>query len=114
MGQHRLGFPRVLYDTLLHLGYNEDVLVYHACMSMAHSMEHCKLSMTIPLNSIEPWMATIISVELDNTVDQTAQVALTSLCGSRLANNAMMSIMLFPVHYRGDPVWQCHTPVLEN
>jgi hypothetical protein len=38
MGQHRPGFPRVLYDSLLHLGYNGDILVYRACMSTAHSM----------------------------------------------------------------------------
>jgi hypothetical protein len=106
MGQHRLGFPRVLYDTLLHLGYNEDVLVYHACMSMAHSMEHCKLIVTIPLNSTEPWMATIISVELDDTVDQTAPVSLASLCGSGLANTTTMPIAHFLIHYQGDPVWQ--------
>jgi hypothetical protein len=28
MGQHHPGFPLVLYDALLHLGYNGDVLVY--------------------------------------------------------------------------------------
>jgi hypothetical protein len=30
----------------------------------------------IPLNPMEPWMATVIGVELDETVEQTAQVAL--------------------------------------
>jgi hypothetical protein len=29
MGQHRSGFPRVLYDALLHLDYNGDVPIYH-------------------------------------------------------------------------------------
>jgi hypothetical protein len=54
MGQHRPGFSRVLYDALLHLGYNGDVLVYCARMSMAHSMEQCEVSMTIPLSLTEP------------------------------------------------------------
>jgi hypothetical protein len=53
-GKHRLGFPRMLYDALLHLGYNGDVPVYHARMSMAHSMEQCEVSVTIPLNPTEP------------------------------------------------------------
>ena len=105
-GQHRPGFPRVLYGALLHLGYNGDVPVYRARMSMVHGMEQCEVSVTIPLNPTEPWMATVIGVKLDDTVEQTAQVALTSLCGSRLADTAAMSIALFPVRYQGDPVWQ--------
>jgi hypothetical protein len=39
MGQHRPGFPRVLYDALVHLGYNKDVPVYYAHMPVAYSME---------------------------------------------------------------------------
>jgi hypothetical protein len=42
MGQHHPGFLLVLYDTLLHLGDNGDVLIYHARMSMARSMEQCR------------------------------------------------------------------------
>jgi hypothetical protein len=64
--------------------------------------------MTIPLNSAEPWMATIIGVELDDTIEQTAQVALTSLCGSRLTDTASMPIMLFLTRYQGDPMWRQH------
>jgi hypothetical protein len=29
MGQHCLGFPRVLYNALIHLGYDGDAPVYH-------------------------------------------------------------------------------------
>jgi hypothetical protein len=68
-GQHSPGFPQVLYDTLLHLRYNGDVPVYRAHMSMAHSMEQCEVSVTIPLNSIEPWMSSVIGVELDDTIE---------------------------------------------
>jgi hypothetical protein len=67
--QHHVGFPHMLYDTLLHLRYNGDVPVYRTRMSMAHSMKQCEVSMTIPLNPVEPWMATVIGVELDDTVD---------------------------------------------
>jgi hypothetical protein len=63
------GFPRMLYDTLLHLGYNGDVLFYRARMSMARSMEQCEVSVTIPLNPMKPSMATVIGIELDDTVD---------------------------------------------
>jgi hypothetical protein len=77
-GQHRPGFPRMLYDTLLHLGYNGDMSVFRAHLSMLHSLEQSEVSMTIPINSEDPWMTTIISIELDDTVDHTAQVALAS------------------------------------
>jgi hypothetical protein len=62
--------------------------------------------MTIPLSPEEPWMATVIGVELDDTVDQMAQVALASLCWSRLADSAVLPIVLFLIRYQGDPMWQ--------
>jgi hypothetical protein len=106
-GQHRSGFLRVLYDAL-HLSYNRGVPVYRAHMSMAHSMEQCEVSTTIPLSPEEPWMATVIGIEFDDTANQTAQVAITSLCESRLADTAAMLIALFPIRYQGNPVWQQH------
>jgi hypothetical protein len=96
----------VIYDALLHLGYNRDVLVYRARMSMAYGLDQCDVNVTIPLNPMKPWMVTIIGVELDDTIKQTAQVALTSLCGSHVANTAAMPIVLFPTCYQGDPMWQ--------
>jgi hypothetical protein len=38
-GQHRPGFLHVLYDALLHLDYNGDVLVYRTRMSMAPGLD---------------------------------------------------------------------------
>jgi hypothetical protein len=96
----------VLYDALLYLGYNGDVPVYHARMSMAHGLDQCEVSMTIPLNPAEPRMATVIGVKLDDTIEQTAQVALTSLSGTHLADTATMPIVLFPTRYQGDLRWQ--------
>jgi hypothetical protein len=75
-------------------------------MSMANRLDEYAVSVTIPLNPMEPWMATIIGIKLDNTVDQMAQVALTSLCGSRLSDTAMTPIALYPIHCRGDHMWQ--------
>jgi hypothetical protein len=87
----------VLYDTLCQLGYNRDAPVYRGRMSMTHGQDKCEVNVIIPLNPMEPWMATVIRVELDETVDQTAQVALTSLCESRLADTAAMLITFFPI-----------------
>jgi hypothetical protein len=114
MGQHRPGFPRVLYDTLHHLGYNGDAPVYRGRMSMAHGQDKCEVNVVMPLNLTEPWMATIIGVELDETVEQTAQVALTSLCESRLADTAVMPITLFLIHNQENPVWKQRLEAVSN
>jgi hypothetical protein len=53
-------------------------------------------------------------VKLDEIVEQTAQVALTSLCESRLADTAAMPIVLFPIHNQEDPVWKQHLEVVSN
>jgi hypothetical protein len=88
-------FLGVLYDALLHLGYNGDVPIYRCHTFIAHGLDRCKVSVMIPLNPVEPWMGTVISSELDSTVEQTAHVTLTSLCESHLAATADMSIALF-------------------
>jgi hypothetical protein len=113
-GQHRPGFPRVLYDALHQLGYNGDTPVYHGRMSMAHGQDKCEVNAGIPLNPTEPWMATIIGVELDETIVQTAQVALTSLCESRLTDTTVMPIALFPIRNQEDPVWKQRLEAVSN
>jgi hypothetical protein len=57
---------------------------------------------------------TVIRVKLDETVEQTAQVALTSLCESRLADTAVMPIALFPIHNQEDHVWKQRLEVVSN
>jgi hypothetical protein len=114
MGQHRLCFPRVLYDTLRQLGYDRDALVYRGRMSMAHGQDKCKVNVVIPLNPMESWMTTVIGVELDETVEQTAQVALTSLCETRLADTAAMPIVLFTIRNQDDPMWKQRLETVSN
>jgi hypothetical protein len=96
----------VLYNALLHLSYNKDVLVCIYPISMAHGMDRCEVRVMIPLNPMEPWMGTVIGTELDDTVEQAAQVALTSQCETRLATTTEMPIVLFLIHNQRDPVWQ--------
>jgi hypothetical protein len=106
MGQHRPGFPRVLYDALLHLGYNGDVPVYRSRMSMAHGMDRCEISVAIPLNPTEPCTGTITGTKLDDTIEQAAQVTLTSLCENRLTATTEMPIALFLFRNQRYPMWQ--------
>jgi hypothetical protein len=114
MGQHRPGFPWVLYDVLRQLGYNGDVPVYHGRMSLAHGQDKCEVNVVIPLKPTEPWMATVIRVKLDETIEQTAQVALTSLCESHRADTAAMPIALFLIRNQEDPVWKQHLEAVSD
>jgi hypothetical protein len=68
----------------------------------------------IPLNPMEPWMATVIGVELNKTIEQTAQVALTSLCETRLADTSAMPITLFPIRNQEDPMWKQRLVAVSN
>jgi hypothetical protein len=77
-GKHCPGFPRVLYNTL-YLGYNGDVPIYRCCLSMANGLDICETSVIIPLNPTEPWMGTVVGSDPSNTVEQTTDVALTSV-----------------------------------
>jgi hypothetical protein len=46
---HCLGFPRVMYDALIYLGYDGDTPVYHCRLSRVHDLDRCEVSVTIPL-----------------------------------------------------------------
>jgi hypothetical protein len=54
MGLHCLGFPRVLYDTLIHLGYDGGTSVYHCRLSRVPDLDRCEVSMAIPLDPTHP------------------------------------------------------------
>jgi hypothetical protein len=81
---------------------------------MAHDQDWCEVNVVIPLNLMEPWMTIVIGVELDETVKQMAQVALTSLCENRLADTAAMTITLFPIHNQEDHVWKQRLEAMSN
>jgi hypothetical protein len=63
---------------------------------------------------MEPWMTTVIRVKLDETVEQTAQVALTTLCESRLADTVAMPITLFLIRNQEDPMWKQRLEAMSN
>jgi hypothetical protein len=106
MGQHHPRLRRMLYDTLLYLSHNGDAPVYRGRMSKAHGQDRCEVSVALPLSPTEPWGTTVIGIELDETIEQAAHVALTTLCYSRLDDTAAMPIALFPIHEQEEPMWR--------
>jgi hypothetical protein len=95
-GQHCPGFPRVLYDALVCLGYDRDTPIYCCRLSTAHGMNQCEDSMTIPFDPTEPWSGSIIGSEPDTDVELMAHIALTTLCKDRLIATAALPISLLP------------------
>jgi hypothetical protein len=108
MGQHCPGFPRVLCDALIRLGYDGDAPVYRCRLSTAHSMDQCEVSVMIPFDPTESWSGSIIDSEPDTGVELMAHIALTFLCEDRLAATTALPITLLPIQNQENPVWkQC-------
>jgi cell division protein FtsB len=59
----------VLYDPLIHLGYDGDIAIYRCRLSMVDSLNISETSVMIPLNPAEPWTGTVVSNEPDTTVE---------------------------------------------
>jgi hypothetical protein len=105
-GQHCPEFLRVLYDTLIHHGYNGDAPVYSCRLSMTHGMDQCKVSMMIPFNPTETWSGSVIGSEPNAGIEMMAHIFLTSLCEDRLADTVALPIALLPLWKQENPVWQ--------
>jgi hypothetical protein len=105
--QHCLGFPRVLYDALIRLGYDGDAPVYRCRLSAAHGMYQCMVGVMIPIDPMDQCKA-------DTGVELMAHIALTSLCEDRLAATAALPIALLPIWNQENPVWKQRLEAVSN
>jgi hypothetical protein len=113
-GQHCPGFPRVLYDALIRLGYDGDAPVYRCQLSTAHGIDQCEVNVTIPFDPTEPWLGSIIDSETDTGVELMAHIALTSLCEDRFTTTAALPIVLLPIRDQENPIWQQRLEAVSN
>jgi hypothetical protein len=104
-GLHCLGFPRVLYDTLIRLGYNGDTSVYHCRLSRVHDLDRCEVSVMIPLDPVHPWSRYVVDSEPDTGIEMMAHISLTSLCEDRLVAAAALPMALLLIQNQENPVW---------
>jgi hypothetical protein len=93
-GQLCPGFLRVLYNVLIHLGYDGDAPVYRCRLSMAHGKDQCEVSVMIPFDPTEPWLGSVIGSELDTGVELMAHIALASLGEDHLTATVALPIAL--------------------
>jgi hypothetical protein len=105
-GQHCPGIPRLLYDTLIHLGYDRDAPVYRCRISRVHELDMCEVSVTIPFDPARPWSGSVIDSEPNTGIEMMAHAALTSLCEDHLTTTATLPIALLPIRDQENPVWQ--------
>jgi hypothetical protein len=103
---HCSSFLRVLYYTLLRLGYDGDAPVYRCRLSRAQGLDRCEVSVMIPFDSMKPWSRFIIGSEPDTSVEMMAHIALTSLCEDRLTATAGLPIAPLPIQNQENPIWQ--------
>jgi hypothetical protein len=98
----------VLHDALIHLGYDGDAPIYYCRLSMAHGLDWCEVSVTIPFDPTEPWSGYIINSEPDIDIEMMAHIALTSLCEDLITATTTLPIALLPIQNQENPVWQQH------
>jgi hypothetical protein len=73
---------------------------------MAHGLDKCEVSVTVPFDPTEPWSGSIIGRKLDTSIEMMAHIALTSLCEDRLATTTALPIALQPIQNQENPIWQ--------
>jgi hypothetical protein len=113
-GQYCPGFPRVLYDALIHLGYDGDAPVYCCRLSTAHGMDQCEVSVMIPFDPMESWSGSVIGSEPDTSIELMAHKTLTSLSEDRLAATTALPIALLPIWNQENPIWQQRLEAVSN
>jgi hypothetical protein len=93
----------VLYDTLIHLGYDGDAPVYHCRLFMAYGLDRCEVSVMIPSDPTQLWSGSVIDSEPDTGDRRMVHIALTSLCEDHLAATAALPIVLLPIQNQENP-----------
>jgi hypothetical protein len=107
-------FLRVLYDALIHLGYDGNAPVYHCRLSRVHDLDRCVVSVTIPFDPAKPWLGSVIGSEPDTDVEMMSHIALTSRCKDRLTVTAALPIALLSIRDQENPVWQQHLTAVSD
>jgi hypothetical protein len=100
-----LGFLRLLYNALIHLGYDGDAPVYRCRLSRVHDLDRCEVSVTIPFDPARSWSGSVIDSEPNTSIEMMAHIALTSLCEDHLTATVALPIALLPIWDQENTVW---------
>jgi hypothetical protein len=73
---------------------------------MAHGVEVCKASVTIPIDPSETWSRSVIASEPNTAVEIMAQAALTYLSEGILTATAALPTTFLPIWDQENHVWR--------
>jgi hypothetical protein len=73
---------------------------------MAHNVELCDYSVTIPIDPLEPWSGSVIASEPNTAIETMAHTALTYLSESRLTGTAALPNALHLIWHQENPIWR--------
>jgi hypothetical protein len=107
-GQHRPGFPRMLLDTLIHVGYDGLIPEYRCRPFQKHDLACCEVQVEISVVPETPWTGMVVWGDMDEAVERMTDLALTALGEQRLPATAALTIALYPIRDQDEPEWQQH------
>jgi hypothetical protein len=100
-GLHRHGFPLLLWDALVQIGYGDRAPEYYGQLYEEHGLQRCEVYVDIPSHPVfpdgSPWSTWAIGDNMDDAMEKAAHMTLISLCSQNLAANAGMLISLYPI-----------------
>jgi hypothetical protein len=102
-GYHHPGFPRLLLDTLVRIGYDGPIPDYCCRPYQKHGLRCCEVQVEIPVNPEAPFTGTVIGGDLDKVVERMAHLALTTMCEQRLPEMVGLAILLYLIRDQAKP-----------
>jgi hypothetical protein len=109
-GLHHHGFPLLLWDALMQIGYGDGAPEYYGRLFEEHRLQHCEVYVDIPSHPRfpdgSPWSTWAIGANMDDAMEKAAHIALTVLCSQNLATTVGTPISLYPIQDHSDLEWK--------
>jgi hypothetical protein len=98
---HHHGFPLLLRNALVQIGYEDIAPEYYGRLYEEHGLHHCEVYVDILSHPVfpdgSPWSTWAIGADMDDAMEKAAHMALTALCSQNLAATVGTPISLYPI-----------------
>jgi hypothetical protein len=117
-GLHRYGFPLLLFDALVQIGYGDKAPEYYGRLYEEHVLQHCEVYVDILSHPVfsngSLWSTWAIRANMDDAMEKAAHMSLTAMCSQHLIATTGMPISLYPVQDHSDQEWKAHMDEVGN
>jgi hypothetical protein len=83
-GLHHHGFPLLLWDALVQIGYGYRAPEYYGQLHEEHGLQRCEVYVNILSHPVfpdgSPWSTWAIGADMDDAMERAAHMALAALC----------------------------------